>query len=108
MNARRNSSSTILGSSFSSVKGSVAEVLLDEIIQGRLKPGEKVVESSWARKLHVAQVSVREALNILSARGFVEKALGRSARVTVLSVEDVRQIYVLRAALESLAARQVV
>jgi DNA-binding GntR family transcriptional regulator len=93
--------------SLSSVKGNVAEFLLEEIINGRLKPGERIVEGKWASKLHVAQASVREALNILSARGFVEKDLGRSARVTILTDDDIQQIYVVRAALESLAARLV-
>jgi DNA-binding GntR family transcriptional regulator len=93
--------------SLSSVKASVAERLLDEIIYGRLEPGERIVEGKWAAKLHVAQASVREALNILAARGFVEKELGRSARVTKLTDEDVKQIYQVRASLESLAARLV-
>src|SRR5437879_124092 len=90
-----------------SVKGNVAEYLLDEIINGRLKPGERIVEGRWAAKLQVAQASVREALNILAGRGFVEKELGRSARVTTLTEEDVAQIYDVRAALEALAARTV-
>src|SRR5579872_2688795 len=93
--------------SLSSVKGSVAEFLLDEIINGRLKPGERVVEGKWATQLQVAQASVREALNILAARGFVEKELGRSARVTTLTDDDVQRIYEVRAALEGLAARLV-
>src|SRR5581483_7249895 len=91
--------------SLSSVKGNVAEFLLEEIINGRLKPGERIVEGRWATKLHVAQASVREALNILAVRGFVEKDLGRSARVTILTDEDIQQIYEVRASLEGLAAR---
>jgi len=93
--------------SLSSVKGNVAEFLLDEIIHGRLKPGERIVEGKWAAQLQVAQASVREALNILAARGFVDKELGRSARVTILTDEDIQHIYEVRVALEGLAARLV-
>src|SRR5262249_22554563 len=74
---------------------------------GRLKPGERIVETQWAPKLRVAQASVREALNILAAEGFVEKGVGRSARVTELSDQDVEQIYQLREVIEQLAARLV-
>jgi DNA-binding GntR family transcriptional regulator len=93
--------------SLTSVKGNVAGVLREEIITGRLGPGERIVEGKWAVKLKVAQASVREALNILAAEGFVQKELNRSARVTVLSDQDVLQIHEVRTSLESLAARLV-
>jgi DNA-binding GntR family transcriptional regulator len=107
MSSTLSSFKSVSDGSLSSVKGNVAEFLLDEIINGRLKPGERIVEGRWAAKLHVAQASVREALNILAGRGFVEKDLGRSARVTILTDEDIQQIYTVRASLESLAARLV-
>ena len=94
-------------SSLTSVKGNVAAILREEIISGRLNPGERIVEAKWAAKLNVAQASVREALNILAVEGFVQKKSGRSARVTSLSEEDVVQIYELRMSLEGLAARLV-
>jgi DNA-binding GntR family transcriptional regulator len=93
--------------SLTSVKGNVAGVLWEEIISGRVKPGEPIVEGKWAAKLKVAQASVREALNILAAAGFVQKELGRSARVTMLSDDDVFHIYEVRTSLEGLAARLV-
>jgi DNA-binding GntR family transcriptional regulator len=93
--------------SLTSVKGNVAAVLREEIIAGKLAPGERIVESKWANRLGVAQASVREALNILATEGFVQKELGRSARVTVLSEKDVFQIYEVRTLLQRLAARLV-
>lgn len=91
----------------SMVKENLASHLRDEILDGRLRPGESIVEGKWAAQLKVAQGSIREALNILAKEGFVQKGHGRSARVTKLSDEDVTQICQLRAALESLAARLV-
>jgi DNA-binding GntR family transcriptional regulator len=87
------------------LKATVAERLCVEIVEGRLGPGEKIVEGSWARKLGVSQASIREAINILVKDGLVTKAQGRSARVVNLSADDVRQIYEMRGALEGLAAR---
>jgi len=74
-------------------------------MSGTLRPGVRIVEGTWARRLGVAQGSIREAINILAQEGFVTKAAGRSARVVNLSEEDVFHIYALRGALEGLAAR---
>lgn len=94
-----------LDSTNSLVKDHLASLLREEIISGRLNPGERIVEGKWAQKLGAAQASVREALNILASEGFVEKGSGRSARVTLLTDEDLRQIYELRQVIEGLAAR---
>ena len=89
------------------LKDNLAAYLREEIISGRLLPGEKIVEVSWAKLLQISQTSVREALNILSAEGFVQKGSGRTAQVTKLSEQDVRHSYELRAVLEGYVARVV-
>lgn len=88
------------------VKEQLAAQLEERIIQGQLHPGERVVESTWAREFGVAQASVREAINLLVVNGFLVKSAGRSARVPQYSQEDLTQIYQVRGALEGLAARQ--
>jgi DNA-binding GntR family transcriptional regulator len=87
------------------LKESIAARLREEILVGRIAPGEKIVEGRWARQYGVAQVSIREALNILTAEGFVTKGHGRSARVLKLGDADIIHIYQVRGALEGLAAR---
>src|SRR5215475_708534 len=87
------------------VKQTLAAKLKEEIIQGQLLPGRRIIEGFWARKFGVAQTSVREAINLLISEGFATKASGRSARVTSYSEADIAQIYELRGALEGLAAR---
>lgn len=90
------------------LKESIAARLREEILGGRITPGEKIVEGRWARQYGVAQVSIREALNILTAEGFVTKGHGRSARVLKLGDADIIHIYQVRGALEGLAARIIV
>jgi len=87
------------------LKQSLAARLRDEILQGRIAPGQKIIEGRWARHFGVAQLSIREALNILAAEGFVTKRHGRSARVLSLTETDIIHIYQVRGALEGLAAR---
>jgi len=87
------------------VKDTVADRLRAEIASGALRPGIRIIEGAWARKIGVAQASIREAINLLAQEGFVTKASGRSARVVSLTRQDVLQIYEIRGALEGLAAR---
>ena len=87
------------------IKQELAHKLRAEIVNGALKPGQRIVEGTWAAKFGVAQASIREAINILREEGFVTKQSGRSARVLRLSENDILQLYQLRGALEGLAAR---
>jgi DNA-binding GntR family transcriptional regulator len=87
------------------LKDNLAAYFREEIISGRLHPGEKIVEVSWAKVLGISQTSIREALNILSAEGYVQKGSGRTAQVTQLSDQDVLHSYELRAVLEGYVAR---
>ena len=87
------------------IKDQLSNELRAEILNGSLKPGQRIVEGKWAAKFGVAQASIREALNLLAQAGFVTKAPGRSARVINLSETDVGHIYQLRGAFEGLAAR---
>ena len=87
------------------LKDNLAAYFRDEIISGRLRPGEKIVEVSSAKELGISQTSVREALNILSAEGFIQKGSGRTAQVTQLTDQDVIHSYELRAVLEGYVAR---
>lgn len=87
------------------VKDNLAAYFRQEIIRGQLAPGEKIVEIKYAKQLKLSQTSVREAINILLAEGFVQKGSGRTAQVTRLSDEDITHSYELRAVLEGYCAR---
>lgn len=89
------------------VKHQLAAHLREEILGGKLRPGDTIAETQWAPRLGVAQASVREALNILANEGLIQKEPGRSARVTMLTQQDVAHAYQVRAVLEGLAARLV-
>jgi DNA-binding GntR family transcriptional regulator len=89
------------------VKDNLAAYFRQEIISGRLAPGEKIVEVRYAKLLKLSQTSVREAINILLAEGFVQKGSGRTAQVTRLTDEDITHSYELRAVLEGYCARVV-
>ncbi len=83
----------------------VCQSLRDAIVNGVLKPGERLVEERLATQLGVSRAPVREALQALSAEGLVTSLPRRGMTVAVLTKRDVQEIYGLRSALECQAAR---
>lgn len=79
--------------------------LRQAIIEGRLAPGEKLVERELCDALQVSRGSLREALRGLAAEGFVDNVPHRGPSVASISAEQAREIYAVREALEGLAAR---
>jgi len=75
------------------------------ILEGRLLPGQRLVETDLARMFGVGRAAVRTALARLEQEGVVERSPNRGARVRLLSEEEAVEILEARAALECLAAR---
>src|SRR5216117_2176442 len=83
----------------------IREKLIDDIISGRLAPGSRIVETRLAQQFGVSQAPVREALRDLELFGFVVCSPFRGTQVRKISTEDLLEIYPIRAALESVAAK---
>jgi DNA-binding GntR family transcriptional regulator len=83
----------------------VKELLLERIISGAVRPGERLVETRIAQEFGVSQAPVREALRDLEVLRFVESAPFRGSWVRQVSREEIVQVYPVRAALEEVAAR---
>jgi DNA-binding GntR family transcriptional regulator len=84
----------------------ILERLRALILTGEYGPDERLVEEQLAERLGVSRTPVRQALTMLEAEGLVEVAPNRGATVCSFSVEDVWDIYDLRAVLEGHAARR--
>jgi DNA-binding GntR family transcriptional regulator len=84
----------------------VFERLRRMIIEGEYGPNERLIEEQLAERLGVSRTPIRQALTMLEAEGLVEIAPNRGAMVCSFSVEDVWDIYDLRAVLEGHAARR--
>jgi len=84
----------------------VKELLLERIMRGEVQPGERLVETRIAQELGTSQAPVREALRDLELLRLVESEPFRGARVRAVSLEEMAEIYPVRAALEEVAARE--
>lgn len=85
----------------------VVEQLIRAIVEGRVKPGDQLVETEVGEQLGVSRGPVREAIRRLEQMGVVEKIPYRGAFVNVLTSHDVEELHDLREPLEGLAARLV-
>ena len=83
----------------------VSEQIRGRILDGTLKPGERLVEDRLSAELGVSRVPVREALRGLSAEGLVTLLPRRGATVVEVTPEDVAELVEVRALLEGLNAR---
>ncbi|MEM9344150.1 MAG: GntR family transcriptional regulator [Pseudomonadota bacterium] len=83
----------------------VKEELLDDIMSGRYKPGDRLVESQIAKRMGISQSPVREALRDMVAMRFVEVEPHKGARVRKIDQREVLEIYPVRAVLEELAGQ---
>ncbi|NLD78274.1 MAG: GntR family transcriptional regulator [Acidimicrobiales bacterium] len=74
------------------------------IVEGRLRPGARLIEQRLAEDLDLSRTPVREALRMLQSEGLVTFEPNRGARVRELTRAHIADLYELRARLESMAA----
>jgi DNA-binding GntR family transcriptional regulator len=82
----------------------VYEQLRESIVDGRLPPGESLVEATLAVTYGVSRTPVREALTRLQQDGLVHRG-NRGLQVRTSSPEEILDIYDTRVILEAQAAR---
>lgn len=82
----------------------VFESLREAIIQGKLGPGERLMEIQLAEEMGVSRTPVREAIRKLELEGLVVMIPRKGAYVAGLSLKDIADVFEIRRALEGLAA----
>lgn len=90
---------------YRSLRELVAETLRKAIVEGSLRPGERIPEQELAKQFGISRSPIREALRELSMEGLVTISANRGASVANPSSQDIHELYGIRTALESLAVR---
>lgn len=85
----------------------IARALEQDIVLGRLRPGEKLREEDLAERFSASRHHVREGLARLERIGIVSKARNRGVSVRRFTADDVRQIYEIREILQRQAALRI-
>ena len=82
----------------------VFETIRNAIVNGDLKPGQRLMEVQLAEQLGVSRTPVRESIRKLELEGLVKMVPRKGAYVTPMSLEDLKDMMQIRRALESLSA----
>ncbi len=80
--------------------------LREMLVDGRLRPGEKIREVPLSEQLNISRIPLHLALERLANEGFLEPLPKRGFRVQSFSVEDIHDSIELRGVLEGAAARR--
>ena len=82
----------------------VRDLLEEAILEGELKPGERLRAEALAQRFGTSRTPIREALLQLEAQGLVEVEPNRGAVVRTFDRDDLLDLYEVRALLEPAAA----
>jgi DNA-binding GntR family transcriptional regulator len=81
----------------------VADYLRESILQGEMKPGEKLNQSKVLEKLGISSIPFREALRILEKEGLLISRPGRGCWVAGISHKDLEETFEMREMIEVFA-----
>ncbi len=88
-----------------SLRGRVFNKLRDDILSGRYADHEELKEVAIGEEMGVSRTPVREAFRQLELEGLLQIIPNKGAYVTGITVQDVKDIYMIRSRLEGLCAR---
>jgi len=80
----------------------IRSAIKNAIVTGELKPGDRIIETKWAKDLGVSQSPVREAIRELEIIGLVENVPYKGSYVRKITKKDMRDSYKVRMSLELL------
>ena len=83
----------------------VFETLKQEILDLKLEPGRLISENDICERFGVSRTPVRDALRLLQEQGFVETIPYRGTYVTLLSLDNIKQMIYMRVAVETMVLR---
>ncbi len=96
---------SLLGLQKKSLREQALSALRAAITSGELEPGRHLVETELSEMLQISRGTLREALRQLEQEGLLSAGARGRLSVRHLDAKEIRDIYSVRAALESLAAR---
>lgn len=91
-----------------SMREKVYDTLKQMIIDGIIKPGERIIETEYSNKFQISRTPIREAIRMLELEGLVESQTTGGVIVKTITKEEISEIYKIRIALESLIIEEII
>ena len=87
-----------------SLRGRVFNKVREDILSGKYRENDELKEIAIGEELGVSRTPVREAFRQLELEGLIQIVPNKGAYVTGITIEDVKDIYMIRSKLEGLCA----
>ena len=91
-----------------SMREKVYDTLKQMIIDGVIKPGERIIETEYSNKFQISRTPIREAIRMLELEGLVESQTTGGVIVKTITREEISEIYKIRIALESIIIEEII
>lgn len=88
------------------LRSNIKDYIQQQIADGVYKPGDRIVETQLAKELNVSQAPVREAILELATTGLLEERPYSGSYVRNMSIDEIRDIFEIRAFVEEYAAKR--
>ena len=88
-----------------SLVNQIAQTLIDDVLTGKLKGGDQLLEDRLKDEFGISRTPLREAFRVLEKEGLVEILPRKGTFVRRISRQDIEENFPVRAILEGLAAR---
>jgi len=88
------------------LRSQVENFIRQEIVTGRFKAGQKLVERELCEMLNISRAPLREAIRKLEAEKLIVNTPHRGPTVRIIGMAEAKEIYALRGLLESHAAHE--
>jgi DNA-binding GntR family transcriptional regulator len=83
----------------------IVEILREAVLTGEFTSGARLLQDDLAERFNTSSTPIREALRQLQAEGILEHSPYRGVQVAEVKMEDVREVYMVRAVMESFVTR---
>jgi DNA-binding GntR family transcriptional regulator len=97
------SNSTIIARTAAPLRQQVVRLIREDILNGTLVPGQRLVENGLCEAYGVSRTVIREALRQLESERLITVMPNLGPIVTILTESEIRALYVVRGTLEGLA-----
>lgn len=98
-------SSTVIARTAAPLRQQVVRLVREDILEGKFAPGQRLIESVLCEAYGVSRTVIREALRQLESERLINVVPNMGPIVAVLTEDEIKAIYVVRAALEGLAGK---
>ncbi len=90
------------------IRDDICDAMKEVILSGALKPGDRLVETQWAKELGVSQSPVREAIRSLESIGLVYTVPFQGTYVSKITLHDLIDAHTIRSSLETIGIKYAV